>query len=265
MLHILKNLIINPFVSSLSQINFPQFLFLKTALKIIKETERFVALNKPAGLLSIPDRKDIDVSLKRMLQDVYGEIFTVHRLDRDTSGVIIFAKNAEAHQSLSKSFEERTVEKYYAGIVSGTLAEKKGTVEVPMMQHPGKQAVMVINQKGKNSVTDYEVMEEFGKYSLLQFRIHTGRTHQIRLHMQHIGHSIVCDETYGDGQPIMVSSIRRKFKLAKSEDEERPILARLGLHAQRLKFNDPAGETHDLEAEMPKDMRALLQQLRKGK
>ena len=238
---------------------------MKTLLNIIKETDQLIVLNKPAGLLSIPDREGKDISLKKLLQDTYGEIFTVHRLDRDTSGIIVFAKTAEAHQFLSKAFEDRTVEKFYYGLVNGTLAEKKGTVEVPMMQHPGKMGIMIVDKKGKNSVTDYEVVEEFGKYSLMQFQIHTGRTHQIRLHMQYIGHSIVCDETYGDGQPIMVSSIRRKFKLSKSEDEERPILARLGLHAQRLKFGDHLGNSYELEAEMPKDMRALLQQLRKGK
>jgi 23S rRNA pseudouridine1911/1915/1917 synthase len=238
---------------------------LKTLLNIIKETDQFIVLNKPPGLLSIPDREGKDISLKSLLQDAYGEIFTVHRLDRDTSGIIVFAKTAEEHQFLSKSFEDRTVEKYYAGIVNGTLSEKKGTVEVTMMQHPGKMGIMIVDRKGKNSITDYEVIEEFGKYSLMQFRIHTGRTHQIRLHMQYLGHSIVCDETYGDGQPIMVSSIRRKFKLSKSEFEERPILARLGLHAQKLKFQDQAGNSYELEAEMPKDMRALLQQLRKGR
>jgi 23S rRNA pseudouridine1911/1915/1917 synthase len=238
---------------------------LKTLLNIIKETDQFIVLNKPPGLLSIPDREGKDISLKSLLQDAYGEIFTVHRLDRDTSGIIVFAKTAEEHQFLSKSFEDRTVEKYYAGIVNGTLSEKKGTVEVTMMQHPGKMGIMIVDRKGKNSITDYEVIEEFGKYSLMQFRIHTGRTHQIRLHMQYLGHSIVCDETYGDGQPIMVSSIRRKFKLSKSEFEERPILARLGLHAQKLKFQDQAGNSYELEAEMPKDMRALLQQLRKTK
>lgn len=238
---------------------------LKSLLNIITETDQFIALNKPAGLLSIPDREGKDVSLKKLLQDKYGEIFTVHRLDRDTSGIILFAKDAVTHQFLSQSFEERSVEKYYSGIVSGTLAEKKGTVELTMMQHPGKMGVMVVHNKGKNSITDYEVVEEFGKYSLLRFQIHTGRTHQIRLHMQQLGHSIVCDETYGDGQPIMVSSIRKKFKLSKAEDEERPILSRLGLHAQRLKFSDPQGNDYDLEAEMPKDMRALLQQLGKAK
>ena len=232
---------------------------MKTALNIIEETDQFIAINKPAGLLSIPDREGKEMSLKAMLQEKYGEIFTVHRIDRETSGIIVFAKTAAEHQHLSEAFQERTVEKYYLGIVNGVLADKKGTVEVPMMQHPGK------HKNGKNSITDFEVAEEFGKYSLLKFRIHTGRTHQIRLHMQHIGHSIVCDPVYGDGQPILVSSIRKKFKLSKSEEEERPILARLGLHAQRLVFSDASGKSYDLEAEVPKDMRALMQQLRKAK
>lgn len=198
-----------------------------------------------------------------MLQESYGEIFTVHRLDRDTSGIILFAKNEEAHKYFSGIFEDRTVEKYYVGLVSGSPSVKKGTIEVAIMTHPGKQGVMVINRKGKISITDYEVAEEFGKYSLMNFRIHTGRTHQIRIHMQSIGHPIVCDEVYGDGQAILVSSIRKKYKLSKNEEEERPILARLGLHSQRLKFTDSKGIENNLEAEMPKDMRALLQQLRK--
>jgi 23S rRNA pseudouridine955/2504/2580 synthase/23S rRNA pseudouridine1911/1915/1917 synthase len=238
---------------------------LKNLLNIITETDQFLAVNKPAGLLSIPDREGKDISLKAILQEKYGEIFTIHRLDRGTSGVIVFAKTAESHQYFSKAFEERSVEKIYYGLVHGTLTVKKGTIELKMMQHPGKMGVMIVDRKGKNSVTDYEVEEEFGKFSLVRFQIHTGRTHQIRLHMQHLGHSIVCDETYGDKQPIMVSSIRRKYKLAKSEDEERPILSRLGLHAQRLQFVDPVGTTYNIEADMPKDMRALLQQLRKAK
>jgi 23S rRNA pseudouridine1911/1915/1917 synthase len=237
---------------------------LKSSVQIIKETEAFVCINKPAGLLSIPDREGKDISLKKLLQEKYEQIFTVHRLDKETSGIILFAKNEEAHKYFSGIFEDRTVEKYYTGLVVGTPATKQGTIDVPIMQHPGKQGVMVINRKGKASITDYEVVEEFGKYSLLNFRIHTGRTHQIRIHMQSIGHPIVCDELYGDGQPILVSAIRKKYKLSKNEEEERPILARLGLHSARLKFSDPSGIIHDLEAEMPKDMKALLQQLRKS-
>jgi 23S rRNA pseudouridine955/2504/2580 synthase/23S rRNA pseudouridine1911/1915/1917 synthase len=231
--------------------------------EIIAETDDFVAVNKPAGLLSIPDREGDEISLKRLLKDKYGEIYTVHRIDRNTSGIILFAKNESAHKFLSQAFEERSVEKYYTGIVMGTLAEKEKTIEAPIAQHSLRHTLMIVHKRGKSSITDYRVLEEFGKYSLLEFRIHTGRTHQIRVHMQYIGHPIVCDELYGDGTPVLLSAIKRNYNLSKSELEERPILERLGLHAQRLKFTDAQGKVYDLEAEMPKDMRALLQQLRK--
>jgi 23S rRNA pseudouridine1911/1915/1917 synthase len=234
-------------------------------IDIIFENDHFVAINKPAGLLSIPDREGSDISLKTILKNKYGNIFTVHRLDRGTSGVIVFAKDEATHQYLSVAFEERMVEKYYLGLVSGVIAEKKATIDAPMAEHPGKRGLMVVHKKGKEAVTDYEVLEEFGKYSLVQFQIHTGRTHQIRVHVQNIGHPIVCDELYGDGKPVLLSSFKYRYKLSKKEDEERPILSRLGLHAQRLKLTDADGTLHNLEAEMPKDMRALLQQLRKLK
>ena len=234
-------------------------------LEIIEETEDWIALNKPAGLLSIPDREGKEVSIKAILQEKFGEIFTVHRLDRDTSGVIIFAKTAEAHRFLSQQFEERTVEKHYLGLVSGIPSDKQGRMESPIGEHPSKRGMMAVLKKGKPSITDYEVKEEFGKYALVDFIIHTGRTHQIRVHAQELGHSIVCDELYGDGKPIFISSLKKNFKLSKSELEERPILSRLGLHAALLSFADKDGKKYSLEAELPKDMRALIQQLRKWK
>ncbi|AEW03265.1 RNA pseudouridine synthase [Niastella koreensis] len=236
----------------------------KASLEIIAENDHFIVINKPPGLLSIPDREGKEISLKDILQQKYGEIFTVHRLDRETSGIIVFAKDAETHKYLSQAFEERTVEKYYQGIVAGTLAEKQKTIEAPIAENTVRRGIMIIHQRGKPAITDYEVLEDFGKFSLLQFRIHTGRTHQIRVHMQYVGHPLVCDELYGDGLPIKISSFKRNYKLSKNEEEERPILARTGLHAQRLRFTDMEGNVYDLEAEMPKDMRALLQQLRKN-
>ena len=123
---------------------------------------------------------------------------------------------------------------------------------------------MITHVKGKASITDYEVLESFRLFSWVQFQIHTGRTHQIRVHMQHLGHSIVCDEIYGDPKPILLSAIKRNFKLAKAAEEEKPILSRLALHSFKLKFtlNEIKFE---LEAPIPKDLKALLQQLRKWK
>jgi len=231
-------------------------------LDIIAENEHFVAINKPSGLLSVPDRKQSEPSLKDMLIESYGNIFTVHRLDKDTSGVIVFAKDEVTHKQLSQLFEGREVEKYYRGFVHGTPVNNSGTVDAAIMEHPAKNGSMVTNAKGKPSVTDYEILESFKLFSWMQFRIHTGRTHQIRVHMKHIGHSIVCDELYGDGKPVFISAIKRNYKLSKREEEERPMLSRLALHSYRLVF-ELDGHTYDLIAEPPKDMRALLQQLRK--
>ena len=231
---------------------------------IIFENEDFIAINKPAGLLSIPDRFGKDTSLKIILQDQMDKVLTIHRLDKDTSGLIIFAKNEATHRHLSQQFEGRDVEKYYLGLVSGTLMTKKGTIDVPIMAHPGKTTLMMTHHKGKPSVTGYEVLEEFGLFSWMQFRIHTGRTHQIRVHMKHLGNPVVCDELYGDGQPVLLSSIKRKFRLNKNELEERPLLNRLALHSHQLKFIDAKGNRLELEAPLPKDLKALLQQLRKN-
>ena len=233
--------------------------------EIIFENAAFIAINKPAGMLSIPDRKGEEPSLKSWLREKYGNIFTVHRLDRETSGVIVFAKDEATHKFLSEAFEHRDVEKLYQGLVQGSLAEGKGTIDSPIMEHPTKLGTMVVNRRGKASVTDYEVLEDMGLYSLVQFRIHTGRTHQIRVHMQTLGHPIVCDELYGDARPVLLSSFKRNFKLSKDAEAERPILSRLALHSYLLHFQDANGEFHTLEAPLPKDMRALIQQLKKWK
>jgi len=238
---------------------------IKIADLIISETEDLIVLNKPSGLLSIPDREGKDTSLKKLLIEKYGNIFTVHRLDRGTSGLIVFAKNEETHKHLSQQFEERQTEKIYLGLVIGSLSEKKGSIDAPIAEHPAKKGLMNVYRKGKESLTDYEVLEDFKIFSWLQFQIQTGRTHQIRVHAKHIGHPIVCDDLYGDGKPILLSSLKHKFKLSKNELEERPILNRLALHALSLKFENANAEMTKLEAPLPKDLRALLQQLRKRK
>jgi len=231
-------------------------------MNIIYENEQFIVINKPAGMLSIPDRKQSEPSLKDLLQEKYGNIYTVHRLDKGTSGVIVFAKDEPTHKQLSQLFEGRDVSKHYLGLVHGALTVPSGTIEAPIAEHPAKNGKMITHIKGKTSITDYEVLESFRLFSWVKFQIHTGRTHQIRVHMQHIGNSIVCDELYGDPAPVLLSDFKKDYKLSKREEEERPILARLGLHSSHLSF-ELDGEVFTFEAELPKDLKALLQQLRK--
>jgi 23S rRNA pseudouridine1911/1915/1917 synthase len=237
---------------------------MKNKIDIIAETDHWIALNKPSGLLSIPDREQSEPSLKDFLNEKYGKVFIVHRLDKATSGLILFAKDEDTHKFLSKQFEERTVEKLYLGLVNGTLMTKDGSVDAPIMEHPGKTSFYITHQKGKASLTDYKVLQEFGQYSWMQFQIHTGRTHQIRVHMKHIGNPIVCDELYGSTAPVLLSSIKRKkFKLSKADEEERPLLNRLALHAWKLSFNHVDGTKKELEATLSKDLKAMLQQFEK--
>jgi 23S rRNA pseudouridine1911/1915/1917 synthase len=237
----------------------------------LNETEDHIILNKPAGLLSIPDREGKDISLKQLLKEKYGNIYTVHRLDRETSGVIVFAKTEASHKHLSSLFmlpglgNDRAVKKIYRGLVLGMPPETKGRIESPIMEHPAKNGTMIVHRKGKVAITDYELLEGFQQYSFLHFRIHTGRTHQIRVHMKDLGHPVVCDKVYGDGQPVLVSKLKSKYKLSKKEDEERPLLDRLALHSYQLSFSDTKGDLVEAEAPVPKDLRAVLQQLNKLK
>jgi 23S rRNA pseudouridine1911/1915/1917 synthase len=235
-------------------------------VSIIFENDDFVAVNKSAGMLTIPDRHDeTQLSLYKILLKQYGKIFIVHRLDRETSGLVLFAKNEVSHKYLSQLFEQRNIEKIYLGIIHGSFPAKKGSVNEAIAEHPLHKGVMTVSKKGKPSLTDYEVMEDYGIYSLVQFNIHSGRTHQIRVHMKFAGHPIACDPAYGDGKPIPLSSFKRKFKLSLHDEEERPLINRLALHSHRLIFIDASAKKHMLEAPLPKDMKALLQQLKKNR
>jgi 23S rRNA pseudouridine1911/1915/1917 synthase len=237
----------------------------KKNFDILFEDENFIAVNKPSGLLSIPDREQSQPSLKDMLLEKSGSIYTVHRIDKDTSGIILFAKNEATHKYFSQLFEERKIEKFYLGIVHGIPSNKSGTIDAPISEHPQQKGLMVVHKNGKASVTDYELLEGYKSFSLVQFQLHTGRTHQIRVHCKNIGHPLACDDLYGDGKPILLSTIKKKFKLSKKEEEERPMLSRLALHSYKLKFIDARGKAFDLIAEPPKEFRAILQQLRKSR
>ncbi|WP_276132374.1 RluA family pseudouridine synthase [Polluticoccus soli] len=234
-------------------------------LDILYEDKDLVIVNKPAGLLVIPDRFNRELpSLNKLLEQHYGkQVFVVHRIDRDTSGVICFAKHEESHKYLSKLFQEHEVGKYYLGLVHGRLIPTEGRIEKPIVEHPAKNGKMVTAKKGKPSITDYKVVEEWPLHSLVQFQIHTGRTHQIRVHTQSIGHSIVADPLYGDGKPFFLSSIKKKYRLSDNDEAERPLLSRLALHASRLELKKEDGTEIVAEAPLPKDIAACVKQLNK--
>jgi 23S rRNA pseudouridine1911/1915/1917 synthase len=232
---------------------------------LIHEDEHIVVVNKHLQVLSIPDRFRPDIpNIYNLLQDKYGEIYTVHRLDKDTSGVLCFARTREAHKNLSQQFEKRQTEKIYLALVVGQPYPEEGRIEAALDKHPTKAGLMKVVAKGKPSTTEYKVLEQFKHYSLLECKILTGRMHQIRVHLQHIGTPLAVDPQYGGKEAIFLSEIKqRKFNLSKGT-EEQAILSRVPLHALRLELKHPAdGNPIAFEAEPPKDIRALLNQLRK--
>jgi 23S rRNA pseudouridine955/2504/2580 synthase/23S rRNA pseudouridine1911/1915/1917 synthase len=187
----------------------------------------------------------------------------VHRIDREPSGIIVFAKNATAHKPVSLQFENRKTIKMYTGLLIGIPLQKEGTIHAPIAENTVKRGTMIIHRRGKPAITDYKILETFKMYSYVQFQIHTGRTHQIRIHAKELGHPLVCDAMYGDGKPVYLSSLKNKFKLSKNVLEEKPLLNRLALHAFQLSIEDVNGVLITLEAPLHKDFRATLQQLRK--
>ncbi len=238
---------------------------MKGKVEIVFEDEHLLAVNKPAGILTIPDRfrKDIP-NLFAMLSKNRAQLYTVHRLDKFTSGGLLFAKSKEVHKALSELFADRIPEKYYLAIVDGVPREKEGTIDQPLTESMVTRGKMLIHPRGKQSKTSYEVIHNFVKFSCLKVRIHTGRLHQIRVHLSHIGHPLMVDSLYGARDAFYLSEIKgRKYRMKKGE-EERPLLTRQPLHSHRLILPHPiTGKKLDLEFEPPKDIRAALKQFEK--
>lgn len=237
---------------------------MKKHFQIIHEDEAIVVLEKAPGVLTIPDRFKPDLfNLYQSLEQKYGKIFTVHRLDRETSGLLIFAKTEDAHRQLSKQFEERSVQKIYKVLVEGVVHQKTGKIDKPIGRHPSRSGKMMITAKGKPSLTLYAVVEQFKQYALLDADIKTGRTHQIRVHFQSIGHPLAVDATYGRQPAFFLSKVKKKYNLGKME-EERPLMSRTSLHAAQLTIQHPvSNEEMTFISTLPKDFSAVLKQLRK--
>ena len=230
---------------------------------VLLEDDTMIILNKPAGLLVLPDRFDRKlVNLYELLKEVFGTIFIVHRIDRETSGVVLFAKTAEMHALMNTAFEQRRVEKLYRAIVVGSPSADSGCIDLPIAENEHGMRKMKIDKKnGKEAVTEYKVTGKFSGYALVEAKPHTGRTHQIRVHLSAIGLPILADSLYSNSGSFFLSSIKRNYK---ASGEEKPILARTALHAFSLSFLHPVtGEKMVIEAPIPKDMETVLKVLKK--
>lgn len=235
-------------------------------LKVIHIDEHIIVCEKPSGLLSIPDRFDQEKpNLYHLLEAQYGQVWIVHRIDRETSGILVFARNEDAHRALNQQFLDRTVEKIYLALVEGRPMPPTGEINKAIAPHPSIAGKMITSGKGKSALTLYNVVDTYKAYALVEADIKTGRTHQIRVHFASIGHPLAVDPVYGKRAAFFLSEIKtHRFNLKKDQDEEQALVSRLTLHAHKLTLNHPAtGERMAFTCELPKDFRALLSQLDK--
>ena len=233
--------------------------------EVLFEDDDLIVLNKPSNLLVLPDRYNQSlINLYAILREEFGEIFVVHRIDRETSGTIVFAKNASAHSLLNAQFEERRITKKYTAIAIGSPGQAEGRIDAPIMESRTHAGVMKVNHKhGKASVTNYRIVEMFDGYALVEAEPESGRTHQIRVHLASIGLPVMCDRVYGDGKPFYLSNVKYRYF---TEGDEKPLLSRTALHAETLSlFHPRSGSQMTFTSALPKDMRSVLNYLRKFK
>ncbi len=230
---------------------------------IIFENEDFFLINKPPHTATLDERHDDKgESMLRKAKAYWPDAQVGHRLDKETSGVLIFAKHPDAYRHISMQFEHREVTKIYHAIVGGIHDFQGVLVNLPILAL--KIGVVKIDKtEGKLSETVFNTKEVYKSHSLIECIPFTGRMHQIRIHLKCLEAPIVMDELYG-GPKIFLSDIKRKFKLAKETDEQ-PLISRVALHAKALNFALMNGERQMVEAPYPKDMEALIKQLEKNK
>lgn len=222
---------------------------------ILYEDSDIIVLNKPKGMVVHPANGNPDGTLvnavmsicKDSLSGIGGEIRPgiVHRLDKDTSGVIAVAKNDKAHINLSEQIKNHNVEKTYIALVKGFVKENDATINMPIGRSTKDRKKMAVNKNGKNAVTHFKVIERFDNYTLLEVKIETGRTHQIRVHLSEIGYPIVGDSVYSNG--------KNKWGIEGQ-----------CLHAKSLRFKHPiTGKEMFIEAELPEYFKKIIDEMRR--
>ena len=243
-----------------------------TALPILLDSSDYVAIDKPAGLAAIPGRAEPDSVLDRLAAQTGlpsrgkddPRLRVVHRIDKETTGVMLFAKHIAAQRHVSHQFQNNTVSKEYLALVYGRLAEDEGLIKTQIGNHATQRDRMaVLRRGGRPAITGWRVEQRFKSFTLVRVFPKTGKTHQIRVHLAHLGHPLAVDPIYGSDEPVLLSQHKRNYRPTRGEDE-RPLLSRLGLHAASLTFTNVAGEAVTVAAPLPKDFRATLNQLGKA-
>jgi 23S rRNA pseudouridine1911/1915/1917 synthase len=243
-------------------------------LEIIFEDESLAVINKQAGMVTHPGAgisrgtlanavafrfkiQDSEFKIENILdersrlQNLRAKIGIVHRLDKDTSGLIVVAKNETAHENLSGQFRNREVYKSYVALAHGKVERNTGKIEAPIAREKHNRLKMSVQKSGRNALSLWKVRQRFEKFTLLDFEIKTGRTHQIRVHLSYINHPIVGDETYNSGRDNTVADLEIRQAIRE--------LNRFFLHAERLSFTHPTTkEKMDFHAPLPKELKDFL-------
>jgi 23S rRNA pseudouridine1911/1915/1917 synthase len=242
-------------------------------IDIVYEDDEVLVVNKPAGMVVHPGHGNYSGTLINALTFHFDNLPNnssnrpglVHRIDKDTSGLLVIAKTEDAMTHLSKQFFNKSTEREYIALVWGNVDEDEGTIDAPIGRHPKNRLQNTVfpdddSDKGKPAVTHYKVLERLGYVTLVSCRLETGRTHQIRVHLKHIGHTIFNDERYG-GDKILKGTTFSKYK--QFVENCFKVLPRQGLHARTLGFEHPkTGKMLRFEAPVPEDMEACLEKWR---
>lgn len=225
---------------------------------ILFENDDLMVVNKPPFISSLDERKGGELSMIRLARQYVEDAQVCHRLDKETSGCLIIAKNPSAYRFVSMQFEHRKVKKIYHAVVDGSHAFKDLKVNLPIL-NLGNKNVSINRQEGKQAETVFNSLRFFKHYTLIECQPVTGRMHQIRIHLATQHASIAGDDMYG-GKPVFLSSLKRGYHLGKDK-EELPIMKRFALHARELTFHIDSDTEVTVTAPYPKDLATLLKQL----
>ena len=236
----------------------------KSKFQIIFQDEDIIVVNKSSGITVIPTRSGRPLSLKQMLEtQLESDIFIVHRIDRETSGIVILAKNEASHKALNHQFLKRIVTKEYICLSKGNTGENWEEIDKPILQDSRSKTVR-INHEGKKAISHYKSLANSKRYCKNLVRIETGRMHQIRVHMASVGHPILGDILYNKNPEVYLSSFKKKYTLRKHSSQEESLMKRAALHAYSLEIVHPRTEEKlKFTADLPKDIRACWNQIEK--
>lgn len=249
---------------------------MRPVLPILFEDDDLVAVNKPAGLAAIPGRGEDDSVLEQLASQLNlphtgtadPRIRVVHRLDKETSGVMLFAKQISAQRHLSHQFQNNTIQKEYLALVAGRPQQDRGDIDAPIAVHPKNPKRMAVSKHGRPARTLWQIEQRMGDITLLRLFPKTGKTHQIRVHLAHIGLPLLIDPLYNPPRDrsaqkgLFLSQFKRDYRESKGQSE-RPLIARLTLHAEKLRFVHLNGKEIELIAPLPKDFSTAVKMLTK--